>query len=66
MPNANVERIAVKKKALQSFVLPEFPRMPEWVVRQFKLEDWHNEMELWRRNAQEGIRDALKSIQSEE
>lgn len=65
MSNARVELIAVKKRAIQSFTLPEIPRMPAWVVRQFKLEEWEGEMEKWRRDAQEGIRDALKSIQSE-
>lgn len=66
MSNARVELIAVKKKAIQSFVLPEFPKMPAWVVRQFKLEEWETQMEKWRRDSQEGIRDALKSIQSEQ
>ena len=65
MPNQQLERIAVKRKAIATFTLPEMPRMPGWVVRQFHLESWENELEQWRRNAQEALRDALKAIQSE-
>lgn len=65
MANAKVELIAVKKKAIQSFTLDTFPRLPEWFVRQFKLQDWENEVERWRQKSQEAIRDGLLAVKSE-
>jgi hypothetical protein len=58
-------RIAVKAKAIESFTVPNLPKLPERFVRQFDLSAWENDMELWRRNLQTGIRDALISIKSQ-
>lgn len=66
MPNTQLERIAVKTKAIQTFTLPDMPKMPAWVVRQFNLQEYEDQMEQWRRNAQEGIRAALMAVQSQE
>lgn len=66
MASTQLERIAVKRKAVQTFTIPSVPRLPEWFIRQFKLDDWTADMEHWRRNAQESIRAALEAIKSDE
>lgn len=60
-----LERISVKTRAIETFTLPDFPKMPQWVVRKFDLVEYEAQVELWRRNAQQGIRDALRSIQAQ-
>lgn len=65
MMSTQLERIALKTKAIQSFVLPQIPKMPVWVVRKFELTEYEAQMELWRQNAQEGIRSALQAVQSQ-
>lgn len=66
MMSTQLERIALKPKAIQTFTLPEMPKMPQWVVRKFELTEYEEQMELWRRNAQEGIRSALQAVQSQQ
>ena len=63
-PN-QLARISVKPKALESFTVPNLPRLPDRFVRQFDLKGWQDEMEVWRQNLQNGIREALVSIKSQ-
>lgn len=60
-----LDRISVRPRAIQTFTIPPFPKLPTWFVRQFKLEAYEGEVERWRQNAQNEIRTALQSIKSQ-
>lgn len=64
MASQQIERIAVKRKAVQTFALDTFPQLPEWFVRQFKLQEYETEVERWRQKSQQQIREALQAVQS--
>lgn len=65
MANTQLERISAKIKAIQPLTIPPVPKLPERFVRQWRLEEFDAEWELWRQQAQEAIRDALRAIQSQ-
>lgn len=60
-----LERLASKPQAIQTFTIAPIPRAPEWFVRQFKLEEWQADWERWRINTQNNIREALQAVQSQ-
>lgn len=56
---SQLERIAVKAKAIESFTVPSFPKLPEWFVSRFDLRSFEAEVETWRQNTQTAIREGL-------
>lgn len=59
--SVQLARIAKKIRAIGDFTVQEVPKLPDWFVRQFKLEDYATEWERWRQNTQVQMRDALSS-----
>lgn len=54
-------RISKRVRAIEDFTIPDLPKLPEWFVRQFKLEEYNGEQERWRQNVQTGVREALSA-----
>lgn len=61
--NLQLSRISKRVRAIQDFTVPEVPRLPEWFVRQFKLEDYNAEFERWRQNVQTQLREGFSAVQ---
>lgn len=59
MDNLQLGRISKRVRAISDFTVPPLPQLPDWFVRQFKLEEYNGEFERWRQNVQTGLREAL-------
>lgn len=58
-----LSRISKRVRAIADFTVQETPKLPEWFVRQFKLEEYNNAWERWRQNTQTQLREGLSAVQ---
>lgn len=67
MPNLNVQRLAVKRSAATSFVIPLMPQIPDAVLRRFpEMRTWQTEMEAWRQRLQAILKSEIDDLRAED
>jgi hypothetical protein len=65
MANLQLERRAQKRRALTDFTVPEFPKLPDKLVRAFGLREYEADVERFRQQLQSNIQEALLSVKVE-
>lgn len=58
-----LSRISKRVRAISDFTVQEVPKLPDWVVRQFKLEEYEAGWARWRENTQTQLREGLAAVQ---